>query len=132
VGNVVLPSFRRVPMAFGELLTVDSSGSPCSIQYESASGHGGALKNAKELLYGSRFLSIGFEGSMPPSEGIPPSISLLASNTSGGASRAWLEPCPCMGASLVVPDFVTRGQLSNPGQGLAFDPSRFSFLRASL
>jgi hypothetical protein len=62
---------------------------------------------------------------MPPSEGIPPSTSLLASNTSGGASREWLEPCPCMGTSPVVPDSVTRGQLSNPGRGPAFDPSRF-------
>jgi hypothetical protein len=51
--------------------------------------------------------------------------SLLASNTSWGASRAWLEPWPCMGASLVVHDSVTRGQLSNPGRGPAFDPSRF-------
>jgi hypothetical protein len=51
--------------------------------------------------------------------------SLLASNTSWGASRAWLEPWPCMGASLVVPDSVTRGQLSNPGRGPTFDPSRF-------
>jgi hypothetical protein len=62
---------------------------------------------------------------MPPSEGIPPSTSLLASNTSGGTSRDWLEPWPCMGASLVVPDSVTRGQLSTPGRGPAFDPSRF-------
>jgi hypothetical protein len=62
---------------------------------------------------------------MPPFEGIPPSTSLLASNTSTGASREWLEPWPCMGMSLVVPDSVTRGQLSNPGRGLAFDPSRF-------
>jgi hypothetical protein len=30
-----------------------------------------------------------------------------------------------MGASLVIPDFVTRGQLSNPGRGPALDPSRF-------
>jgi hypothetical protein len=42
-----------------------------------------------------------------------------------GASRAWLQPWPCMGASLVVPDSTTRGQLSNPGRGPAFDPSRF-------
>jgi hypothetical protein len=62
---------------------------------------------------------------MPPSERIPPSTSLLASNMSGGASREWLEPWPCMDVSLVVPDSVTRGQLSSPGQGLAFDPSRF-------
>jgi hypothetical protein len=62
---------------------------------------------------------------MPPSKGIPPSTSLLASNTSGGASRVWLEPWPCMGTPLVVPDSVTRGQLSNPGRGPAFDPSRF-------
>jgi hypothetical protein len=62
---------------------------------------------------------------MPPSEGIPPSTSLLASNTSWGASRAWLELWPCMGASPVIPDSVTRGQLSNPGRGPAFDPSRF-------
>jgi hypothetical protein len=42
-----------------------------------------------------------------------------------GASRAWLEPWPCTGASLLVPDSTTRGQLSNPGRGPAFDPSRF-------
>jgi hypothetical protein len=62
---------------------------------------------------------------MPPSEGIPPSTSLLASNMSRGVSREWLEPWPCMGASLVVPDSVTRGQLSNPGRGPTFDPLRF-------
>jgi hypothetical protein len=62
---------------------------------------------------------------MPPSEGIPPSTSLLASNTSRGISREWLEPWPCMDTSLVVPDSVTQGQLSNPGRGSAFDPLRF-------
>jgi hypothetical protein len=62
---------------------------------------------------------------MPPFEGIPPSTSLLASNTSGGVSREWLEPWSCMDTSPVVPDSVTRGQLSNPGRGPAFDPSRF-------
>jgi hypothetical protein len=62
---------------------------------------------------------------MPPSEGIPPSTSLLASNTSGDASREWLEPWPYTGVSLVVPDSATRGQLLNPGRGPAFDPSRF-------
>jgi hypothetical protein len=62
---------------------------------------------------------------MPPSEGIPPSTSLLASNTSGGVSREWLEPWPCMDTSPVVPDSVTRGQLSNLDRGPAFDPSRF-------
>jgi hypothetical protein len=62
---------------------------------------------------------------MPPSEGIPPSTSLLALNTSRGVLREWLEPWPCMGMSPVVPDSVTRGQLSNPGRGPAFDPSRF-------
>jgi hypothetical protein len=51
--------------------------------------------------------------------------SFLASNTSWGASRAWLEPWPYMGASLVISDSITRGQLSNPGRGPAFDPSRF-------
>jgi hypothetical protein len=30
-----------------------------------------------------------------------------------------------MGASLIVPDSVTRGLLLNLGRGLAFDPSRF-------
>jgi hypothetical protein len=60
-----------------------------------------------------------------PPRGFLRQPSLLASNTFWGASRAWLEPWPCMGASLVVPDSVTRGQLSNPGRGLAFDPSRF-------
>jgi hypothetical protein len=62
---------------------------------------------------------------MPPSKGIPPSTSLLASNTSGGVSREWLETWPCMDTPPVVPDSITRGQLSNPGRGLAFDPSRF-------
>jgi hypothetical protein len=62
---------------------------------------------------------------MPPFEGIPPLTSLLALNKSGGASRVWLKPWPCLGVSLVVPDSATRGQLSNPGQGLAFNPSRF-------
>jgi hypothetical protein len=62
---------------------------------------------------------------MPPSEGIPPLTSLLASNTSRGASREWLEPWPCMGASPIVPNSITQGQLSNPGRGPAFDPSRF-------
>jgi hypothetical protein len=62
---------------------------------------------------------------MPRSEGIPPSTSLLASNTSRGISRECLEPRPYMGTSPVVPDSVTRGQLSNPGRGPAFDPSRF-------
>jgi hypothetical protein len=62
---------------------------------------------------------------MPPSEGIPPLTSLLASNTSGGVLREWLEPWPCMDMSPVVPDSVPRGQLSNPGRGPAFDPSRF-------
>jgi hypothetical protein len=62
---------------------------------------------------------------MPPPRGFLRRTYLLASNTSWGASRAWLEPWPCMGTSLVVPDSVTREQLSNPGRGLAFDPSRF-------
>jgi hypothetical protein len=51
--------------------------------------------------------------------------SPAASNMSWGASRAWLEPWPCMGASLVIPNFVTRGQLSNPSRGPASAPSRF-------
>jgi hypothetical protein len=62
---------------------------------------------------------------MPLSEGIPPSTSLLALNTSRGVLREWLEPWPCMDMSPVVPNSVTRGQLSNPGRRLAFDPSRF-------
>jgi hypothetical protein len=62
---------------------------------------------------------------MPPSKGIPPLASLLASNTSRGISREWLEPWPCMDTSPVFPDSVTRGQLSNLGRGPAFDPSRF-------
>jgi hypothetical protein len=62
---------------------------------------------------------------MPPSEGIPPLSSLLASNTSRGVSREWLEPWPYMDMYSVVPDSVTQGQLSNPGRGPAFDLSRF-------
>jgi hypothetical protein len=62
---------------------------------------------------------------MPPSEGIPPLTCLLALNTSGGVLREWLEPWPCMDTPLVVPDSVTRGQLSNPSRGPTFDLSRF-------
>jgi hypothetical protein len=42
-----------------------------------------------------------------------------------GVSREWLEPWPCVDMSPVVPDSVTRGQLSNLDRGPAFDPSRF-------
>jgi hypothetical protein len=38
----------RVSTVSDELLTGNSSGSPCSIRLESASSHGGALENAKE------------------------------------------------------------------------------------
>jgi hypothetical protein len=62
---------------------------------------------------------------MPPSEGIPSLTSHLALNTSEGVLREWLEPWSCMDTSPVVPNSVTRGQLSNPGRGPAFDPSRF-------
>jgi hypothetical protein len=43
---------------------------------------------------------------MPSSKGIPPLTSHLASNTSEGVSRKWLEPWPCTGMSLVVLDSV--------------------------
>jgi hypothetical protein len=43
---------------------------------------------------------------MPPSEGIPPLITPLASNMSEGISRKWLEPWPCTGTSSVIPDSV--------------------------
>jgi hypothetical protein len=62
---------------------------------------------------------------MPPSEGIPPSTFPFSLEYVLGVSRARLKPWPRMGASLVVPNSVTRGQLSNPGRGPAFDPSRF-------
>jgi hypothetical protein len=62
---------------------------------------------------------------MPPSEGIPTSTFSFSLEYVLGASRARLEPWPCMGASLVIPDSVTRGQLSNPGRGPAFAPLRF-------
>jgi hypothetical protein len=85
---------------------------------------GGALKDAKKCSCGSRLPSTGLEGSVPPPGGFlrgPPPSAL---NTSWSALRAWLEPWPCTGAPLVVPNSVARGQLSNPGRGPAFAPSR--------
>jgi hypothetical protein len=61
---------------------------------------------------------------VPPPRGFLRRPPPLASNTSWGASRAWLEPWPCTGAPLVVPNSVARGQLSNLGRGPAFAPSR--------
>jgi hypothetical protein len=62
---------------------------------------------------------------MPTSKGIPPSSSPLASNMSEVISRKWLEPWPCMGRPQSSLTLFTRGQLSNPSRGPAFDPSRF-------
>jgi hypothetical protein len=61
-------------------------------------------KSAKELSCGSQLRSMGSEGSMPPSEGIPPSTSPLASNMFEGVSRKRLEPWPCMGLLLDIPN----------------------------
>jgi hypothetical protein len=61
-------------------------------------------KSAKELSCGSRVRSIGTEGSMPPSEGIPPPTSPLALNMSEGVSRKRLEPWPGMGMPSVIPN----------------------------
>jgi hypothetical protein len=63
-------------------------------------------KSAKELLCGSRLRSMESEGSMPPSEGIPPSTSPLASNMFEGISRKWLKPWPCTSPPLVIPNSV--------------------------
>jgi hypothetical protein len=61
---------------------------------------------------------------MPPSEGIPSSTFLLASNTPR-VPRESARAQALYGASLVVPNSITRGQLLNPGRGPAFNPSRF-------
>jgi hypothetical protein len=61
-------------------------------------------KSAKELSCGSWLRSMGFEGSMPPSEGIPPPTSPLALNMSEGILRKRLEPWPSMGPPSVIPN----------------------------
>jgi hypothetical protein len=62
---------------------------------------------------------------MPPSEGIPTSTFSFSLEYVLGCLESAARALACMGASLVVPNSVTRGQLSNPGRGPAFDPSRF-------
>jgi hypothetical protein len=63
-------------------------------------------KSAKELSCRSRLRSMGSEGSMPPSEGIQPPTSPLASNMSKGVLRKRLEPWPCTGPPSVIPNSV--------------------------
>jgi hypothetical protein len=82
-------------------------------------------KSAKELSYGSRFHSIGSEGSMPPSEGIPPPTSSLASNMSEGVSRKRLKPWPYTGPLSVIPNSVYSRAPIEPWRGPTFEPSRF-------
>jgi hypothetical protein len=77
-------------------------------------------KSAKELSCGSRLCSIGSEGSLPPSEGIPPSTSLLASNMSEGVLRKWLKPWPCTGMSSVIPDSVYSRAAIEPRSRASF------------
>jgi hypothetical protein len=57
---------------------------------------------------------------MPPSEGIPLSISPLTSNTSEGVSRKWLKPWPCTGPLSDIPYSVYSRAAVEP-------PSRASF-----
>jgi hypothetical protein len=66
----------------------------------------------------------GIRGLSASLEGIPTSTSSHNLKYVLGASRAWLEPWPCTGASLVVSNSVARGQLSNPGRGPVSVPSR--------
>jgi hypothetical protein len=49
---------------------------------------------------------MGSEGSMPPSEGIPPLTSPLASNMFEVILRKQLKPWPCMGPPSVIPNSV--------------------------
>jgi hypothetical protein len=77
-------------------------------------------KSAKELSYGSRLCLVGFEGSMPPSEGIPLSTSPLALNMSEGISRKWLEPWPCMGLLSDIPYSVYSRAAVEPRSRASF------------
>jgi hypothetical protein len=77
-------------------------------------------KSAKELSCGSRLRLIGSEGSMPLSEGIPPSTSPLASNMSEGISRKWLEPWPCTGMPSVIPNSVYSRAAVEPWSRASF------------
>jgi hypothetical protein len=77
-------------------------------------------KSAKELSHGSRLCLVGFEGSMPPPEGIPMSTSPLASNMSKGVLRKWLEPWPCMGPLLDIPYSVYSRAAVEPRSRASF------------
>jgi hypothetical protein len=77
-------------------------------------------KGAKELSHGSWLRLIGFEGSTPSPEGIPLSTSPLASNTSKGISRKWLEPWPYMGPLLDIPYFVYSREAVEPRSRASF------------
>jgi hypothetical protein len=80
-----------------------------------------ALSNsAKELSRESQLRSMGSEGLMPPSEGIPPPISLLASNMSEGVLRKRLEPWPCMGLPSVIPNSVYSRAAVEPWSRASF------------
>jgi hypothetical protein len=77
-------------------------------------------KSAKWLSCESRLCSIGSEGSMPSSKGISPPTSLLALNMSEGVSRRRLEPWPCMGSPLGIPNFVYSGTTVKPWSRASF------------
>jgi hypothetical protein len=80
----------------------------------------GLSKSAKELSYGSQLHSVGAEGSMPPSEGIPLSTSPLASNMSEGISRKWLEPWPHTGPLSDIPYSVYSREAIEPRSRASF------------
>jgi hypothetical protein len=86
-----------------ELLAGDSSGSPAPFDRGWLAAAEALSKSVKELSYGSWLRLIGSEGSMPPSEGIPPSTSPLALNMSEGILRMRLEPWPCTGPLSDIP-----------------------------
>jgi hypothetical protein len=73
VGNAILPLFGRVPKISGELLAGRFKCEPVLRSMGAGLWPRGALKNAEEWSRGSRFPAMGFEGSVPPSEGIPTS-----------------------------------------------------------
>jgi hypothetical protein len=77
-------------------------------------------KSAKELSCGSQLCSIGSEGSMPPSKGIPPSTSHLASNMSEGILRKWLEPWTRTGPPSVIPNSVYSRAAVEPWSRASF------------
>jgi hypothetical protein len=77
-------------------------------------------RSVKELSYGSRLCLVGSEGSMPPSEGIPLSTSLLASNMSEGISRKWLEPWPYTGPLSDIPYSVYSRAAVEPRSRASF------------